>query len=209
MNKRRQSTPPPSTEITTKNQFTPLSSYLTHENITEIVAEIHNTTPTRTYNRATPTKGQNNITSKINLYEDINKNTPRTPDNHPQKETKTHPSTTHTHTTRQDSPHSNTTDTNTQQQQHHTKHTPHQPTHQTNTPKTLQKHKTKDKKITPIILDNLKPQTDFNVIKQQLKLAFPGKTFTIKQLKKGGIVLTPEKQEEFNTFLMHDRYNPQ
>ena len=45
--------------------------------------------------------------------------------------------------------------------------------------------------------------------KQQLKLAFPGKTFTIKQLKKGGIVLTPEKQEEVNAFLQHDRYNPQ
>ena len=45
--------------------------------------------------------------------------------------------------------------------------------------------------------------------KQQLKLAFPGKTFTIKQLKKGGIVLTPEKQEDVNAFLLHDRYNPQ
>ena len=45
--------------------------------------------------------------------------------------------------------------------------------------------------------------------KQQLKLAFPGKTFTIKQLKKGGIVLTPEKQKDVNAFLQHDRYNPQ
>ena len=45
--------------------------------------------------------------------------------------------------------------------------------------------------------------------KQQLKLAFPGKQFTIKQLKKRGIVLTLEKQEDVNAFLQHDRYNPQ
>ena len=197
MNTTRQNTPLPSTEITTTNQFIPLIPFLTPENISGIVVEIHNTTPSKTYNRPTPTKGQNNITSKINLYEDITKNTPTTPDNHPQKNTKTHSST--THTTRQDStahnPHKYTTTP---------PHQIHQPTHQINIPKTQNKRKENN-----TILDNLKPQTDFNVTKQQLKLSFPGKTFTIKQLKKGGIVLTPEKQEDVNAFLLHDRYNPQ
>ena len=136
MNKTRQNTPLLSTEITTTNQFTPLIPFLTPENIPEIVAEIHNTTPAKTNNRPTPTKGLNNITSKINIYEDITKNAPTTPDNHPQINSKTHPSATHTN--RQDTPHSNTTHTNTQQH-HHTKHTTHQPTHQINNPNTQNK----------------------------------------------------------------------
>ena len=88
----RQSITPTSPEITTKTQYTPLSYFLTATNIPEIVAELHKTTPTQTYNRPTPTKEQNNITSKLNFYEDINiKNTPTTPNNHPQKNTSSHP----------------------------------------------------------------------------------------------------------------------
>ena len=158
MNKTRQNTPLPSTEITTTNQFSPLSHLLTPENIHEIVAEIHNTTPAKTNNRPTPTKGQN-ITSKINIYEDITKNTPTTPDNHPHINSKTHRPATHTqidktpHTaTRPTQIHNNITTANTPHTNQHTK-------------STTQTHKTKDKKITPIILDDLKPQTDFNMTK--------------------------------------------
>ena len=133
----------------------------------------------------------------------VTKNTPTTPDNHPQINIKTHPSATHTQTDK--TPHTTTQPT----QMHNKTTTPNTPHTNQHTKSTNKKHKIKDKKITPIILDNLKPQTDFNVTKQQLKLAFLGKTFTIKQLKKGGIVLTQEKQEDVNAFLLHDRYNPQ
>ena len=43
------------------------------------------------------------------------------------------------------------------------------------TPQNNTKHQTKGRRITPIIIDNLKPQTDLNITKQQLQHAFPGK----------------------------------
>ena len=155
-----------------------------------------------------PTKEHNNITSKLSYYEDINtNNTPKLQVKQP-----------HTYTTTEPL---NRTDTNKTSPTQHiykaldkTPHTsnPRRPTqtHTTNsTPQNYTKHQTKGRIITPIIIDNLKPQTDLNITKQQLQHAFPGKTFTARQLKKGGIVISPEKQEDVNAFLKHDKYNPQ
>ena len=113
--------------------------------------------------------------------------------------------------------HYNRTDTNKTSPTQHihktldkTPHTSNPQTHATNsTPQNYTKQQMKGRRITPIIIGNLKPQTDLNITKQQLQHAFPGKTFTVRQLKKGGIVISPEKQEDVNAFLKHDKYNPQ
>ena len=155
-----------------------------------------------------PTKEHNNITSKLSYYEDINtNNTPKSQVKQPHTYTTTEPlnrtdtnktsPTQHIHKTLDKTPHTSNPQRLTQ-------------THTINsTPQNYTKHQTKGRRITPIIIDNLKPQTDLNITKQQLQHAFPGKTFTVRQLKNGGIVISPEKQEDVNAFLKHDKYNQQ
>ena len=95
-------------------------------------------TPNQTCKRPTPTKEHNNITSKLNYYEDINtKKTPKTPVKPPPIHTTTKPRNTTDTIMTTPTQHPHNTHTNTQHHLHLTEQ--HKTTTQTSTPKTQSK----------------------------------------------------------------------